>query len=87
MAGAIAALLVLDGLGVPGAFAAARIAVRLLLAAYPFAGVLNAPFFPSSVRGPTTGKVASDLLLNMWTVIALIVGAAAAIDGSICGLL
>ncbi len=71
IAPAIAGALVLEAVGLPGALAAARIGVAVLLATYLLAGLLNLPRFPRTLRGPPTAVAADRILLDMWSCLAL----------------
>ena len=85
---AIVAFILLVGLDrLPTGRLLARSAVRLLLATYLLAGVLNLPRFPRTLRGPDTANVAIAWLLDMWSVIALVVASAVVVDGTAAGVL
>lgn len=84
---AVMAAAMLDAVGVPAALLAARLGIRLLLASYLLAGLLNIPSFPRTLRGPATTRPADRALLDMWTVIATSVAVAVAAAGTVRGLL
>ena len=83
LAGVVLAALVIDGFGVTGARAVARLAVRAVLLSYVTAGLLNLPRFPRALRGPPTRAYADRWLLDFWTPVSLLVLGATILGGPV----
>ena len=77
IAGVVAVALLPDSAGLPGMLMVAGFGVRALLLAYILAGVLNAPRFPRTLRGPPTPQAVDEWLLDLWTAISAFGGAVA----------